>query len=46
MVENKKLFSPEDFDKPEHTSTSKKKILLLFFNWAGTSLGSWHGVLL
>lgn len=25
MVENKKLFSPEDFDKPEHTSTSKKR---------------------
>lgn len=45
MVENKKLFSPEDFDKPEHTSTSKKDSTI-FFNWAGTSLGSWHGVLL
>lgn len=30
MVENKKLFSPEDFDKPEHTSTSKKRFYCFF----------------
>lgn len=30
MVENKKLFSPEDFDKPEHTSISKKRFYYFF----------------
>lgn len=30
MVENKKLFSPEAFDKPEHTSTSKKRFYYFF----------------